>query len=58
MPCVFCQIVAGDLPASVVYRDELCWAFMDIRPVSRGHTLVIPIQHAVKLEELDEETRA
>lgn len=56
--CVFCQIVAGELPASVVHRDELCWAFMDIRPVRRGHTLVIPVRHAVMLEELDDTTRA
>ncbi len=58
MPCPFCQIVAGDLPASVVHRDELCWALMDIRPVRRGHALVIPARHAVKLEELDDATRA
>lgn len=58
MACVFCGIVAGELPASIVHRDELCWAFMDIRPVTRGHTLVIPARHAVKLEELDEATRA
>ena len=57
-PCIFCQIVAGELAASVVYRDELCWAFMDIRPIRRGHVLVIPTQHAVKLHELDEATRA
>ncbi len=58
MPCVFCQIVAGQLPASVVHRDELCWAFMDVRPVRRGHALVIPVRHAVMLDELDDATRA
>ncbi len=58
MPCVFCQIVAGELPASVVHRDELCWAFLDIRPVRRGHVLVIPVRHAVHLHELDAETTA
>ncbi len=55
--CVFCQIVAGQLPASVIHRDELCWAFMDIRPVRRGHALVVPARHAVMLEELDDATR-
>ena len=58
MSCVFCQIVAGELPASVVHRGERCWAFMDIRPVTRGHTLVVPARHAVHLEELDDGTRA
>ncbi len=58
MACVFCQIVAGELPASIVHRDDLCWAFLDIRPVRRGHALVIPARHAVHLHELDDATRA
>ena len=58
MPCVFCRIVVGELPASVVHRDELCWAFLDIRPVRRGHVLVIPVSHAVHLHELDDAVRA
>ena len=57
MPCPFCRIVAGELPASVVHRDELCWAFMDSRPIRRGHVLVVPARHAVLLHELDAETR-
>lgn len=57
MPCVFCRIVAGELPASVVHRDRLCWAFLDIRPVRRGHALVVPARHAVLLGELDAATR-
>ena len=51
--CVFCDILAGQEPASVVYRDERCTAFMDIRPVNRGHVLVIPNDHAAFLVELD-----
>ncbi len=47
--CVFCDIVAGRLPASIVYEDEDCVAFMDIYPVHPGHTLVIPRRHAVDL---------
>ena len=54
--CIFCAIIAGQLPASVVFRDEFCLAFMDIRPVTPGHTLVVPIQHAASLAELDEAT--
>lgn len=56
--CVFCRIVAGELPASVVHRDELCWAFMDVRPIRPGHVLVVPARHAVHLHELDAATRA
>lgn len=56
--CVFCEIVAGREPASVVYRDELCTAFMDIRPVNPGHLLVIPNRHATYLADLPAETGA
>jgi histidine triad (HIT) family protein len=43
--CIFCRIVAGQAPASIVYEDEATLAFMDAMPVTRGHTLVIPKQH-------------
>jgi diadenosine tetraphosphate (Ap4A) HIT family hydrolase len=49
MPCVFCQIVAGTAPAIQVYEDEDYLGFLDIRPFTRGHTLVIPKQHSVDL---------
>jgi len=51
--CVFCDILAGKRPASVVLRDDLCWAFLDIRPVNRGHVLVVPTAHAPGLADLD-----
>ena len=54
--CVFCSILAGVLPASMVYQDELCCAFLDIQPVNPGHLLVIPLKHAASLSELDPET--
>ena len=44
----------GKAPANFVYRDELCAAFMDIRPVNPGHVLVVPKAHAGLLNELDE----
>jgi histidine triad (HIT) family protein len=44
--CIFCSIVAGELPAAIVHEDELTIAFMDIAPATRGHTLVIPRSHA------------
>ena len=56
--CVFCQIVAGTAPASVVYSDERVFAFMDVLPVNPGHVLVIPRAHAARLSELEEETGA
>lgn len=56
--CVFCEILAGTKRASVVYRDQQCVAFMDVRPVNPGHVLVIPVQHAPGLAELDPEAGA
>lgn len=56
--CVFCQIVNGAAPASVVYTDERVMAIMDVQPVNPGHVLIIPKTHAARLSELDEETGA
>jgi histidine triad (HIT) family protein len=56
--CVFCNIVSGALPSSVVYQDDRCMAFMDIQPVNPGHVLIIPNRHATYLADLDEETGA
>jgi histidine triad (HIT) family protein len=51
--CVFCEIVADRLPASIVYRDDSCIAFMDIGPINPGHLLVVPARHATALADLD-----
>ena len=51
--CVFCDILAGKLPSSVVFQDDVCYAFMDICPVNPGHVLVVPVDHAPSLAELD-----
>jgi len=56
--CIFCAIVVGQAEASVVYEDETVVAFMDLNPVTRGHLLVIPREHAVGLEDLDGATSA
>lgn len=56
--CIFCRILAGELPASFVYRDEHCAAFMDIQPVNPGHSLVIPVRHATYLADLEREIAA
>ncbi|HEY1687583.1 MAG TPA: HIT family protein [Solirubrobacteraceae bacterium] len=50
--CIFCKIVAGELPATVIAEDERTLAFMDINPATRGHLLVIPKQHARDLIEI------
>lgn len=53
MECAFCRILAGKAEASFLFRNERVAAFMDIRPVTHGHLLVIPIRHAFYLSELD-----
>ena len=53
MSCVFCDIIAGQAPATFVYKDEVAVAFMDIRPVNAGHLLVVPRDHARHLADLD-----
>ena len=53
--CIFCKIVAGDLPAQKIYEDDHTIAFMDINPGTRGHALVIPRRHARNLLEIDAE---
>lgn len=53
--CIFCRIVVGEVPASVLYRDDTAIAFMDIRPVNPGHLLVVPLTHAANLGALPEE---
>lgn len=56
--CIFCKIVAGELPSQKVAEDERTVAFMDISPATRGHLLVIPRRHAKDLLEIDPEDLA
>lgn len=56
--CVFCAIVAGRVPASVVWEDPLAVAFMDLRQAVPGHVLVVPRRHAATLYDLDEDAAA
>ncbi len=53
--CIFCKIVAGELPARIVDEDERTIAFMDIAPATRGHALVIPRAHAADLLSVERE---
>ena len=45
MPCIFCKIINKEIPANIVYEDADFLAFLDINPISPGHTLVIPKKH-------------
>ncbi|MCX6731741.1 MAG: HIT domain-containing protein [Candidatus Parcubacteria bacterium] len=54
MDCIFCKIVKGEIPAEKVYEDENYLAFLDIRPLSPGHTLVIPKKHYRWVWDMDE----
>lgn len=47
--CIFCKIAAGQIPCTKIYEDEKVLAFLDIGPVSDGHTLVIPKEHCTKM---------
>jgi histidine triad (HIT) family protein len=50
--CLFCRIVSGELPATVVYEDDTSVAFLDHRPLFHGHTLLVPREHVETLGEL------
>jgi histidine triad (HIT) family protein len=56
--CIFCKIVAGELPATKVDEDERTISFMDINPGTRGHALVIPKEHARDLIEISSDDLA
>jgi histidine triad (HIT) family protein len=56
--CIFCDIIAGKIPASIVHRDDVCIAFMDIKPINPGHLLIIPINHATYIADMDAGTAA
>jgi len=52
--CIFCDIIEGRTSASIVFRDEMCCAFMDIQPVNPGHVLIVPNEHVASIDDLDE----
>ena len=53
--CIFCSIVAGDIPARVVHETDDVLAFLDANPLARGHTLVIPKSHAQHVGDLNDD---
>lgn len=56
--CIFCKIVAGEVPSAKVYEDDDVYAFLDLSQVSKGHTLVIPKQHTRNLYDTPPEVAA
>ncbi|MFD1513296.1 HIT family protein [Halomarina rubra] len=55
--CIFCSIVAGDIPSRTVHEDEHTFAFLDVNPLARGHALVIPKQHYETVADMPAEVR-
>ena len=51
--CLFCKIVAGEIPSYKVYEDDATFAFLDISPVHEGHTLIVPKKHATTIFDID-----
>jgi histidine triad (HIT) family protein len=52
--CIFCSIVRGEAPASFTHEDDTVVAFMDIQPITHGHMLVVPREHAVLMHDVNE----
>lgn len=56
LDCLFCKIVADEIPSNTIYEDDIVKVFLDISPVSTGHCLIVPKKHFKDLEEIDLET--
>ena len=54
MDCIFCKIIANDIPCHKVYEDDKVYAFFDILPISQGHTIIVPKNHISDIENLSE----
>lgn len=58
MDCIFCKIIAGEIPSFQVHQDNMTVAFMDINPLTEGHVLVVPKKHCTGLFDADDLTLA
>jgi histidine triad (HIT) family protein len=58
MACLFCRIVAGEIPSRKIFEDATTYAFMDINPGTRGHALVIPKVHATDVHDIADDALA
>ncbi|MGY5863817.1 MAG: HIT family protein [Candidatus Thorarchaeota archaeon] len=56
--CIFCKIVRGEIPASIIFEDDICMAFMDAFPINEGHSLLIPKKHFVNMFDVDDDVVA
>ena len=56
--CIFCKVLAGDLPSERIYEDDHAVAVMDINPWTRGHAVVVPRRHAANLFEIEDDELA
>jgi len=56
--CIFCKIIAGDIPSSTVYEDDDFKAILDVNPAARGHVIILPKNHAANIFELSDEDAA
>ena len=56
--CIFCKIIAGEIPSKKLYEDELCYAFYDIQPLAPQHFLVVPKEHLSGANKINEENCA
>ncbi len=50
--CIFCKIIKGEIPSAKVYESESCIAFLDINPINKGHTLIVPKEHYENFEDI------
>ena len=58
MDCLFCKIIAGEIPSSKVYEDDMVYAFNDIDPQAPVHILIIPKEHIASINEVNESNSA
>jgi histidine triad (HIT) family protein len=58
MDCLFCSIIAGDIPSTKVYEDDQCYAFLDISPLAPKHFLVVPKVHLASAAEITADNEA
>lgn len=57
MDCLFCKIIAGDIPSTKVFEDDKIYAFKDIDPQAPVHVLILPKEHIVSADKIDEENK-
>ena len=56
--CIFCKIIAGEIPSNTIYEDEEFKVILDVSPAAKGHALILPKEHYADLYEIDEEVAA